>query len=200
MGRIIHRHEEGDYRRADDDYRGNDGAWERPVKLDEIQAVIDSAKARGIDQLTAYVRGRLPRASDQDVNDTAEIVLEIIDSVPLILAAAAQGAHEQNLGHVVQPVLDRAARYFLHPVDLMPEMTLGLPGLLDDTYLVFRILQVLEEGPKPLVEWDLHHPIALLRNLMEDGVGRQLDAMSALAFEEIVDDVRQSWGTESLDA
>ena len=123
MGRIIHRHEEGDYRRADDDYRGNDGAWERPVKLDEIQAVIDSAKARGIDQLTAYVRGRLPRASDQDVNDTAEIVLEIIESVPLILAAAAQGAHEQNLGHVVQPVLDRAARYFLHPVDLMPEMT-----------------------------------------------------------------------------
>ena len=200
MGRIIHRQEEGDHRSTDDDCRGMDDAREAPVKLDEIQAVIDSAKARGTDHLTAYVRRRIPRASDQDVNDTTELLLEIIESVPLILAAAAQGAHEQNLSHVVQPVLDRAARYFLHPVDIMPEMTLGLPGLLDDTYLVFRILQVLEEGPKPLVDWDLQHPLTLIRNLLEDKVGRQLDAMSALAFEEVVDNVRQSWGTQSLDA
>lgn len=200
MGRIIHQWKEDDSRRGKDDFPGTDDPWGESVKLDEIQAVIDSAKARGTDQLTAYVRGRIPRASDQDVNETAEILLEIIESVPLILAAAAQGAYEQNLGHVVQPVLDRAARYFLHPVDLMPEMTLGLPGLLDDTYLVFRILQVLEEGPKPLVDWDLHHPMTLIRNLIEEGVGRQLDVMSALAFEEIVDDVRQSWGTPSLDA
>ena len=170
------------------------------MNLEEIQAVIDSAKARGTDQLATYVRGRLPDASDGDVRDTAEVLLEIIESVPLVMAAAAQGADEQNLTHVVQPVLDRAARYFLHPVDLMPEMTLGLPGLLDDTYLVFRILQVLEEGPEPLVDWDLDHPTSLIRNLLDDTVGRQLDAISSLAFEEVVDDVRQSWGAEPLDA
>jgi len=170
------------------------------VNLEEIQAVIDSAKARGTDQLETYVRTRLPEASDQDVHDTAEVVLEIIESVPLLLAAAAKGARDQNLGHVVQPVLDRATRYFLHPVDLMPEMVLGLPGLLDDTYLVFRILQVLEEGPEPLVDWDLHHPIKLVRSLLTESIGKQLDAMSVLAFEEIVDEVRQSWGAEILDA
>ena len=123
------------------------------MNLEEIQAVIDSAKARGTDQLATYVRGRLPDASDTDVRDAAAVLLEIIESVPLILAATARGAAERNLAHVVQPVLDRAIRYFLHPVDLMPEMTLGLPGLLDDTYLVLRILQVLEEGPEPLVDW-----------------------------------------------
>ena len=29
----------------------------------------------------------------------------------------------------VGPILERAARYFLSPVDLIPEMTQGLPGL-----------------------------------------------------------------------
>ena len=170
------------------------------MNLEEIQAVIDSAKGRGTDQLAAYVRGRMPDASGQDIDDTAEVLLEIIESVPLVLAAAAQGAKEQNLGHIVQPVLDRAARYFLHPLDLLPEMTLGLPGLLDDTYLVFRILQVLEEGPEPLVEWDLDHPISLIRSLLEDTIGQQLDAISSLAFAEVADDMRQSWGVEPLDA
>ena len=177
-----------------------DDAGGKHMNLDEIQAVIDSAKARGTDLLTAYVQGRLPDASERDVADTAEVLLEIIESVPLVLAAAAKGAADRNLGHVVQPVLDRAARYFLHPMDLMPEMTLGLPGLLDDTYLVFRILQVLEEGPEPLVEWDLDHPTSLIRSLIEDTVGQQLDAISALAFEDVVDDVRQYWGGEPLDA
>jgi len=170
------------------------------VNLEEVQAVIDSAKARGTEQLTTYIRGRLPDASDADVQDAAAVLLEIIESVPLILAAAARGAEEQNLAHVVQPVLDRAIRYFLHPVDLMPEMTLGLPGLLDDTYLVLRILQTLEEGPEPLVEWDLDDPTSLIRRVLEDNVSQQLDLMATLAFEEVVDDVKQTWGADPLDA
>ena len=179
---------------------GGDDEVGELVNLEEVQAVIESAKARGSDQLATYVRGRLPDASDREVRDAAAVLLEIIESVPLILAAAAKGAEERNLAHVVQPILDRAVRYFLHPVDLMPEMTLGLPGLLDDTYLVLRILQVLEEGPKPLVDWDLDHPISLIRSLLGDTIGQNLDAMSALAFEEVIDDVRESWGAEPLDA
>ena len=170
------------------------------MNLEEIQAVIDSAKTRGPDQLATYVRGRLPDASSADIHDAAAVLLEIIESIPLMLEAAAKGAEERNLTHVVQPILDRAFRYFLHPVDLMPEMTLGLPGLLDDTYLVLRILQVLEEGPEPFMDWELDHPTSLIRGLLEDTVGRQLDAMSSLAFEEVVDDVRQSWGAGPLDA
>ena len=170
------------------------------MNLEDIQAVIDSAKARGPDQLATYVRGRLPDASNTDIHDAAAVLLEIIESIPLILEATAKGAEERNLTHVVQPILDRALRYFLHPVDLMPEMTLGLPGLLDDTYLVLRILQVLEEGPEPLVDWDLDHPTSLIRGLLEDTIGKQLDAISSLAFEVVVDDVRLSWGGELLDA
>ena len=172
----------------------------KPMNLEEVQAVIESAKTRGSDQLSTYVRARLPEASDAEVEDAAAVLLDIIESVPLILAAAARGAEDRNLAHVVQPVLDRAVRYFLHPVDLMPEMTLGLPGLLDDTYLVLRILQALEEGPEPLVDWDLDHPTSLIRSLLDAPVSQQLDAMSALAFEEVIDDVKQTWGANPLDA
>ena len=185
---------------GEEDDGEEDDAEGGAVNLEEIQAVIESAKARGTDQLATYVRGRLPEASATEVQDAASVLLEIIESVPLILAAAAQGAEDRNLTHVVQPVLDRAFRYFLHPVDLMPEMTLGLPGLLDDTYLVLRILQVLEEGPRPLVDWDLDHPTSLIRSLLDEDVGQQLDAMSTLAFEEVADDVRRTWGAEPPDA
>ncbi len=63
------------------------------MNLEEIQAVIDSAKARGTDQLANYVRERLPDASDRDIHETVEVLLEIIESVPLVLAAAAQSSY-----------------------------------------------------------------------------------------------------------
>jgi hypothetical protein len=62
------------------------------MNLEEIQAVIESAKARGADQLPTYVRGRRPEATDMEIQDAASVLLEIIESVPRILAAAAQGA------------------------------------------------------------------------------------------------------------
>ncbi len=40
---------------------------ERPVNLDDVQAVIDSAKARGTAVLEKYVRDRMPDASEQEV-------------------------------------------------------------------------------------------------------------------------------------
>jgi len=49
------------------------------------------------------------------------------------------------------------------------------------------------------VEWDLDHPTSLIRNLLEETIGQQLDAISAPPFEEVADDVRQSWGAEPLD-
>ena len=50
---------------------------ERPVNLDDVQAVIDSAKARGTAVLEKYVRDRMPDASEQEVQDAAEVALEI---------------------------------------------------------------------------------------------------------------------------
>ena len=61
---------------------------------------------------------------------------------------------ERGLRVVVMPVLDHAARYFVNPVDLIPEMTQGMAGLLDDTYLAFRILENFNYGSPPLMDVD----------------------------------------------
>ena len=108
--------------------------------------------------------------------------------MPLFLARAGQEAEERQLTQVVQPLLNRAEAYFLEPVDLIPEMTQGLAGLLDDSYLVLRILQDLDRGPDRFLDWDLGHPLEFLRRLVGEEVASKLDTLSLDAMREIAYD------------
>jgi len=122
-----------------------------------------------------------------------EVALEIIESIPVFLARASQEAEAQGLAVVIQPLLDHAEEYFLQPMDLIPEMTQGLAGLLDDAYLVLRVLQNLEQGPKPFLDWDLDHPTAFIRGLVGEKVGRRLDVMSVGAMQEVSQGLSSYW-------
>jgi uncharacterized membrane protein YkvA (DUF1232 family) len=170
------------------------------MNIEDLRAVIASAKARGREPLDRFLRESLPDATQEEIDETAEVAIEIIESVPLFLAAAEKAAKDRNLSVVVEPLLDRAGRYFLHPIDLIPEMTQGLAGLLDDSYLVLRILKNLEQGPQPLVDWDLDYPIAFLKKLIGERVSQQLDAMSLMAFQEVSGSVQELWQQLSHDA
>ncbi len=170
------------------------------MNFDDLQAVIASAKARGQEPLDRFLKERLPDSSDDELQETAEVSIEIIESIPVFMAAAKQAASEQNLSVVVDPLLEKAATYFMHPVDLIPEMTQGLAGLLDDSYLVLRILSNLEKGPKPLVDWDLDYPTAFLRRLIGEKIAKQLDAMSLMAFDEATGSVRGLWSQDAHEA
>lgn len=170
------------------------------MNLKDLQAVITSAKARGQEPLDRFLRERLPDSSDEEIQEAAEVSIEIIESIPVFLAAAKKAASDQHLSVVVEPLLEQAVRYFMHPVDLIPEMTQGLAGLLDDSYLVLRILSNLEQGPDPLVEWDLEYPTAFLRRLIGEKIAKQLDAMSLLAFQEASGSVRGLGSQELHDA
>jgi hypothetical protein len=112
------------------------------------------------------------------VRDTTDLVLEIIESVLLFLARPGQEAEQRQLTSVVTPLLNHAEGYFVQLVDLVPEMTQGSAGLLDDSCLVLRILQNLDRGPDYFMDWDLGHPIELLRRLVGKEVARNLDAHS----------------------
>ena len=101
---------------------------------------------------------------------------------------------------VVGPVLSHAEQYFLRPVDLIPEMTQGLAGLLDDAYLVLRILQNLDRGPEPFLDWDLEFPVAFLRSLVGDEIGRKLDTLSVAAMEEVSQQLNLVWDQVSHEA
>lgn len=170
------------------------------MNLADLQAVIASAKARGQEPLDRFLKERLPESSDEELQEAAETSIEIIDSIPLFIAAARQAATEQQLSILVEPLLERAATYFMHPVDLIPEMTQGLAGLLDDSYLVLRILSNLEKGPKPLVDWDLEYPTAFLRRLIGEKIAKQLDAMSVIAFDEASGSMQGLWSQETHEA
>jgi uncharacterized membrane protein YkvA (DUF1232 family) len=163
------------------------------MSLQDIQAVIESAKARGIDQLEGYIRRKVPGMPEPKVHEAAEVAVEIIESVPVFLARASQEARRRQMVKVVQPVLDHAERYFLRPVDLIPEMTQGLAGLLDDTYLVLRILQNLDRGPQTFLDWDLEFPVAFLRGLVGEDIGKKLDAISMAALQEVSQQLSLVW-------
>ena len=158
------------------------------MSISNVQAVIDSAKSRGTGSLERLIRERIREATDAEVQDATDLALEIIESVPLFLARAGQEAEERQLTQVVQPLLNRAEAYFLEPVDLIPEMTQGLAGLLDDSYLVLRILQDLDRGPDRFLDWDLGHPLEFLRRLVGEEVASKLDTLSLDAMREIAYD------------
>lgn len=170
------------------------------MDLSDVQAVIQSAKARGREPLDRFIQRRWPEATRDQVQEAAEVAVEVIEAVPIFLARAAQAAEERHLEPVVQPLLDHAARYFTSPVDVIPEMTHGLAGLLDDTYLVLRMLSNLEKGPEPFLEWDLDHPTAFLRGLVGEEVGRHLDVLSIRAMEDVSEKLTSFWSTLSAEA
>jgi uncharacterized membrane protein YkvA (DUF1232 family) len=170
------------------------------MSLEDVQAVIDSAKARGLENLEGFIRMRAPKMSDGKIAEAAEVAVEIIESVPIFLARAAQEARHRKMVKTVQPVLDHAERYFLRPVDLIPEMTMGLAGLLDDTYLVLRILKNLDQGPEPFLDWDLEFPLAFLRGLVGHDIGSKLDTLSVAAMEEVSQQLALVWEQVAHDA
>lgn len=163
------------------------------MNIGDMQAVIDSAKVRDGGKLEEFIRSRSPRSSNSDVTEAAVVAVEIIDLVPVLLANAADAANQRGLTVVVMPLLDHAAHYFVDPVDLIPEMTQGLAGLLDDTYLALRILQNLNRGAEPLFEAEFAEPLRFLRRLVGPEISRKLDDASIYALQDVSTQVNRVW-------
>ena len=171
---------------------------QKGLNLTDIQAVIECAKTRGgMEGLERFIQRRLPEAEEAEVAEAAEVALEIIESIPIFLARARQEAAQRALKSVVGPLLDHAETYFLQPVDLIPEMTQGLAGLLDDSYLVIRILENLDKGPEPFLDWDLQHPLTFLRTLVGLEISRKLDLIAAEAMEQVSTHLNELWARMS---
>lgn len=162
--------------------------------IPDILAIIESAKARGgVEALQRHVMEALPEAEELEAREAASVALEIIESVPVFLARARQAGQERGLASVVTPLLDHAERYYLQPMDLIPEMTQGLPGLLDDSYLVIRIIENLDKGPEEYLDWDLEYPARFLGRLMGPAVTQRLDRIADEAMEEVSSHLRELW-------
>jgi uncharacterized membrane protein YkvA (DUF1232 family) len=162
--------------------------------LADIVAIIASAKARGGHQaLERHVRRAIPEATPDEVIEAAEVAIEVIESIPIFLARARQESEERGLNSLVIPLLEHVEKYYLRPIDLIPEMTQGLAGLLDDSYLVIRMLQNLEKGPHEFLDWDLDYPVRFLQRLIGAQVAQRLDRMALDAMEEVSSQVSDFW-------
>ena len=162
--------------------------------LPDILAIIESAKARGgIESMERFVAKALPEAEEAEVKEASEVALEVIESVPVFLARARQEAEDRGLSNVVLPLLDHAERYYLQPMDLIPEMTQGLPGLLDDSYLVIRIIENLEKGPEVFLDWDLDYPARFLSRLVGPVISQRLDRIAEEAMQEVSQQLADFW-------
>lgn len=162
--------------------------------IPDILAIIESAKARGgLDSLELFIAKALPDSDKAEVTEAAEVALEVIESVPVFLARARQEADERGLTSVVYPLLRHAERYYVQPMDLIPEMTQGLPGLLDDSYLVIRIIQNMDKGPQSFLDWDLAHPSRFLQRLMGPAIVLRLDRIAEQAMEQVSTQLADLW-------
>ena len=160
----------------------------------DILAIIESAKARGgMDALERFVAKNLPDSEESEIREAAEVALEVIESIPIFLARARQEARQRGLTSVVNPLLDHAERYYLQPMDLIPEMTQGLAGLLDDSYLVVRILQNLEKGPEEFLDWDLDYPARFLRRLIGPRIAQRIDNIALKAMQDVSTQLAEFW-------
>lgn len=169
--------------------------------IPDILAIIDSAKARGgTDALQRFVAKALPEAEEFEVEEASDVALEIIESVPVFLARARQAGREKGLASVVTPLLDHAERYYLQPLDLIPEMTQGLPGLLDDSYLVIRIIENLDKGPHAYLDWDLDYPARFLSRLMGAALTQRLDRIAEQAMDEVSAHLTELWARMAHEA
>ena len=168
--------------------------------LEDIQAVIASAKARDDGKLEEFIRSVSPTSSDDEVVEAAAVAVEVVDMVPIVLACAVQAAEERRLGIVVLPVLEHATRYFVNPADLVPEMTQGMAGLLDDTYLAFRILENFNHGSPPLMDVDFKEPLRFLRRLLGRTISDKLDEASLFALQDVSTKVNRAWAELGSDS
>ncbi|MEM7417137.1 MAG: hypothetical protein AAF389_16645 [Gemmatimonadota bacterium] len=166
--------------------------------IPDILAIIESAKARGgIESLERYIRKSLPDAEEAEVKEAAEVALEVIESIPVFIARARQEGETRSLSSLVLPLLDHAERYYVQPVDLIPEMTQGLAGLLDDSYLVIRVIEHLDKGPEPFLDWDLEYPAKFLARLMGPTVTQKLDQIARQSMVEVSAQLSELWAQMS---
>jgi len=162
--------------------------------LADILAIIESAKARdGMKGLRRFVEQAIPEADPDEVRQAADVALEVIEAAPVFLVRARQEAGERGSEPHVLQVLERAERYYLKPIDLIPEMTQGLAGLLDDSYLVIRTLQHLDEGEGAFLDWDLDDPVRFLRRLMGPVISNRLDLVAAEAARDGTARLEELW-------
>lgn len=125
-----------------------------------------------------------------------------IDAIPAILEQMTSAAQQAGVAHLVAPLAQQVAGYFLEEHDLVADRA-GTLGLLDDAYLAHAfLLQVnvaYQQGMgRPLLPVDPAPTVRVLREILGPQVTGQLDAWVVQGVNEAVNRSQMeqlgSWG------
>lgn len=124
----------------------------------------------------------LSELSDVDRSALDRLVEHIgvyIGETPDLIDACNDAAIEADIEPLVGPILQVAARYFVTPIDFIPDRA-GLFGLLDDAYLSRSLIEKVStlfaaHTGTPLLPFDLAAANAMVRTIIGEPVATQLD-------------------------
>jgi hypothetical protein len=113
-----------------------------------------------------------------------------IDAIPAILEQMTSAAQQAGVAHLVAPLAQQVAGYFLEERDLVADRA-GTLGLLDDAYLAHAfLLQVnvayQQSAGRPLLPVDPAPTVRVLREILGPQVTGPLDASVVQGVNEAV--------------
>jgi uncharacterized membrane protein YkvA (DUF1232 family) len=126
-------------------------------------------------------------ADPEAVGHVVDFLREYVQFVPSLLLETAKAADAAGVADTVFPLLEAAESYFFAPDDVIPDRD-GLQGLVDDAYLAQSLVQAISDGHRaatgqPLIPVDLGPANAVVRLLVGEARGRELDAILAATLE-----------------
>lgn len=129
--------------------------------------------------LDTMTRQRGQWLTDEQRLGAFQFVREYVEHAPALLDHIAESARKAGVYQHIYHILDEAEQYFLQPFDLIPDH-LGLLGLIDDAYVVHKIIQELSsrfqsQTGHALIPSDVTQANLVMRNLIGEPHASTLD-------------------------
>jgi len=147
------------------------------MDITPIQKTIARIEAIDNGRFNAFISSRMGSAGLDD-SDFARITINLRDYIliiPELMQLMATWAERAGIRAEIKPILQAVESYIRRPDDEIDEQRNGLGGLLDDAYLVGRVLEVFAENGLPLpVDFDLASFNSLTALILGEDVVRRL--------------------------
>lgn len=158
----------------------------------QISTVLGLAHSRDVfDRRLQEIAGTQSQTlSPAEIDEFAAVAEKYVrETVDLLEACDAASIHA-GVAHLVGPMLNQAAQYFLDPQDFIPDAA-GLYGMLDDAYLARTFIAAISDQYRqhtgvPLLPVDLRPDNLVVRAIIGEPVASQLDHAVATTLQQAI--------------
>jgi len=166
----------------------------------------NSRKIIAVDRSTPALEELDKRVDDLELGNV-KILQTVSDRIP-IEDASMDLVNLGNVYHEVKGRLNFLKEIYriLKPggtlliIDWDPEEDLGMGPPVQERIPRDQLLQNLDKGPQPFLDWDLEFPVAFLRGLLGEEIGGKLDTLSVAALEDVSQHLNLLWEQVSREA